>query len=294
MKERMLDDVEARQFLLGQLSPEDQGRIEELAFVDPDTFTFLESAEDDLIDEFIQGELSAAEEQQFKNHFLSLPDRHNNLRISRLLQQHFNKVVTVPDVVWFKRQRTWVTALAALALIIVAALIFYRIWQARKPVPIQAGPDRPAAIPSPSVNISPSLESTQTPAHAENKPKSTPEKQKKPAAYALLSPSASPRSGGGCQQLTLTHDTPTMAIELPLIIQRNFRMYQAALESESGTVLQRWPNLRAERLTSGKALKIEVPVELLKPQEFYRIVVSAVSAKGETEEIAGYPFEVKE
>src|ERR1041385_537041 len=95
MKEQMLDDVEARRFLLGQLPPEEQGRIEELAFENPDTFTFLQSVENDLIDEFIQGDLSPVEEQQFKKHFLSLPGSRNNLKISRMLQQHFDKAATV-------------------------------------------------------------------------------------------------------------------------------------------------------------------------------------------------------
>ena len=294
MREEPLDDVEARRFLLGQLPPEEQGRIEELAFEDPDTFTFLETVEDDLIDEFIQGELSAVEVQQFNDHFLSLPDRRNNLRVSRLLRQHFDKAARVPAVGWFRRPRTWITALAALALLIFAVWIFNRIWQARKPAPIQAGPDRPAAIPSPSFNASPSQESAQTPVHVENKPKSTPGKQKRSAAYALLSPSAVPRElGEGVQQLPLAPDSPTMTIELALITQKNFRSYEAALESKAKTVLQRWPNLKAERLTSGKALKIEVPVSLLHQQEFYVIVVSGVSAKGETEMVASYPFEVK-
>src|SRR5690349_5837779 len=83
MKEQVLDDVLARRFLLGQLSPDEQGRIEEWAFEDPDTFTFLESVEDDLIDEFIHGDLSTAEERQFKSHFLCLPGSRNNVKISR-------------------------------------------------------------------------------------------------------------------------------------------------------------------------------------------------------------------
>jgi hypothetical protein len=307
MKEQMLDEIEARRFLLGQLSPEEQGRIEELAFVDPDTFTFLESAEDDLIDEFIQGDLSAAEEQQFKNYFLALPGRRSNLRISRLLQQHFDRAVAAspteqfPFVAWFKRQsaglRISMAAAAALALIILAVLILIRAWPPPPSPPIQAEtPDRPVAIPTPELKVSPSLESTQTPAHVENKPKSvTPEKQKRSAAYAVLSPSVVPRTeGDGVQQLTLAPDSPTMTIELALITQRNFRSYEVALKNKTETVLRHWPNLKAERLTSGKALKIEVPASLLNPQESYVIVVSGVSAKDRAEAVASYPFEVKE
>ena len=287
----MLDDVEARRFLLGQLPPAEQGRIEELAFENPQTFNFLESVEDDLIDEFIKGELSAIEEKQFNDHFLSLPDRRNNLRISRLLQQHFG---TVPNLPWFKRQRTWVAVLAALALVIFAVWIFNRIWESRKPVPVQAGSDRPATTPSPSFKVSPSLESAQTPAQVENKPKISPEKQRRSTSLAVLSPSAVPRQiGEGVQQLTLAPDSLTITVELALINRKNFQVYEAELK-KGETVLQQWPNLKAERLTSGKALKIEVPASLLKQQDLYVIVVNGASAKGKKELVASYPFQVKE
>ena len=303
MREQVLDDVLARRFLLGQLSPEEQGRIQELAFEDRDTFVFLESVEDDLIDEFIQGELSADEEENFKSHFMSLPGRHNNLKISRVMQQHFDKAADVPQkkkfsfLSWFKFPNTWLqislAAAAALVLLIFAVWIFNRLWQARQPDPIQAGPDKPGAIPTPEFQVSPLMDRTASPAHVENKPNKTltPEKQKRIATYALLAPSSSTRSEG-VQQLKLAPNTPSMTIELPLITQSSYKTYEAALEDEAGKVLERWPNLREENLTSGKALKIDVPVTLLKPQEFYRIVVSGVSSKGEAEVIARYPFEV--
>ena len=300
----MLDDVVARQFLLGQLPPEEQGRIEELAFEDPNTFTFLESIEDDLIDEYIHGDLSAEEERHFKDHFLSLPDRRNNLRVSLLLQQHFDKTADVSPKIsfsfldWFKLQSFVLQismTLAALGLVIFAIWVFIRAWEARQPTPIQAEFDRPVAIPSPSFKASPSVEPTAPPVHVENKPKRvTPEKQTRSAAYAfVLAPSASPRGGAGVRQLTLAPDTSKMPVELALISRGNFRTYEAALEDEAGTVLQHWSNLKAEYLTSGKALQIEVPAALLKPQAFYRIVVSGVSLEGQTEVIARYPFEVR-
>src|SRR5262249_32828030 len=116
MREQVLDDVVARRFLLGQLPPEEAGRIQELAFEDRDEFVFLESVEDDLIDEFIHGELSADEQQSFESHFLSQPGRRHNLKISRVLQQHFNAVddVPVPPEIkpsilgWFMVQSSWV------------------------------------------------------------------------------------------------------------------------------------------------------------------------------------------
>src|SRR5689334_1730056 len=113
MKDQLLDEAVARRFLLGQLPPEEQGRIEESTSEDVDTFTFLETVEDDLIDEFIQGDLSAEEKQRFENHFLSLPGRRNNLQVSRVLQQHLD-TIKIRDRkgfsirAWFSLKPWWV------------------------------------------------------------------------------------------------------------------------------------------------------------------------------------------
>lgn len=301
MKDQPLDEAVARRFLLGQLPPEEQARIEELAFTDVDAFAFLESVEDDLIDEFIQGDLSAAEKRRFESHFLSLPGRRNNLQTSRALQQHLDSI-KIHDRkgfsirAWFNLKPWWVrlaiTATAALVLVIIAIWIYVRGREVTHPVPLQAGSDKPAAKPSPEFKVSPLVEPTTAPVHAENKRKVlTPEKQKNSATYALLSPSAAVR-GESVQHLPVPPGTSNVTFELALITAREFRKYEAVLENEAGTVLKRWSNLKAEQLTSGKALKVEVPGTLLKNEEFYRFILSGVSAKGETEVVAHYPFEV--
>ncbi|HEY6803974.1 MAG TPA: hypothetical protein VI306_10380 [Pyrinomonadaceae bacterium] len=300
MREEALDDVLARRFLLGQLPPEEQGRIEELAFEDRDTFEYLESVEDDLIDEFIQGDLTIVEREQFENHFLTLPDRRDNLKISEALQHHLEKIgnggrkTRFPFLSWFKQQSLWLQIsipATALALLVLMIWTFTRV-EDHSPPPIQAGPNKPQVTPSPELKVSPSLEPTTSPTHAENKQKPpAPEKPKHGASYALLFPSALVR-GEGARQLKLSDDATVMTIELPLITERKFVSYEAALENESGAVIHRWSNLKAGQHNSGKGLQIDVPITLLKAQEFYRIIVSGLSPNTEKEEIAGYPFEV--
>jgi hypothetical protein len=256
-----------------------------------------------LIDEFIQGDLSAAEKRRFESHFLSLPGRRNNLQTSRALQQHLDSI-KIHDRkgfsirAWFNLKPWWVrlaitaTATAALVLVIIAIWIYVRGREVTHPVPLQAGSDKPAAKPSPDFKVSPLVEPTTAPVHAENKRKAlTPEKQKNSATYALLSPSAAVR-GESVQHLPVPPGTSNVTVELALITDRNFGKYEAVLENEVGTALKRWSNLKAEQLTSGKALKIAVPGALLKHEEFYRFIVSGVSAKGEGEVVAQYPFEV--
>ena len=305
MREQALDDVVARRFLLGQLPPEEEGRIQELAFEDRDTFVFLEAVEDDLIDQFIHGELSVDEQRGFESHFLTQPGRSDNLKISQLLQRHFDSISPDsfpkkrhPIPVWFRRRSLLVriSITVGVAIIVVGFVVWLVIVikGASQPVTRQAGHDTPSAIPSPTFKVSPSFQPAGSPSHAQNKSKSlSPEGQKSFSPYALLSPSAVSR-GEGVQQLPLPSDGSSMAIELALITQSNFSSYEAVLENEAEVKLQTWPTLNAERLSSGKALRIDLPPALLKPQEFYRIVVSGINSQGQKEVIARYPFEVKQ
>src|SRR6185295_7306375 len=99
MSEQILDEVVARRYWLGQLSHEEQGRIEELAFGDPESFALLEAVEDYLIDEFVYNDLSAEERKRFQEYFLTQPghsedpflthpSRREDLRIAEALRQH--------------------------------------------------------------------------------------------------------------------------------------------------------------------------------------------------------------
>ena len=143
IKEPVIDEVVARKFLLGQLSPEEQGQIEEWAFEDPDTFTLLESVEEDLVDEFLQDELSPLERQRFNDHFLSFAGRRQDLKISEVLQEHFNPpkgddVIKGNDphysflggfLDWFKLQSFWPRTITAAVLVALLLLIVWRLQQ---------------------------------------------------------------------------------------------------------------------------------------------------------------------
>lgn len=312
MREQILDDVSARKFLLGQLSPEEQGRIEELAFDDTEIFTLLESVEDDLIDDFIQGELSADEKRRFKSHFLSLPGRQENLKISRVMRRHFDETEIEEPVKetdelkkkiaddkktsffdWLNPNRFWIhvsLTAAILALVIIAVWLFLRARVAEQPVPIQAGNDKPVVIPSPDVKVSPSLAPTQSPVQAENKPKPSPrERQRNEPALATLLPGSS-RSEAP-QQLSLPVGAENVPVDLHLSATGRYKTYEARLESEGGTVLRSWPDLKSSKSKFGRALRIDVPADLLKPQYFYRVVVHGTAVNGKVTEVHQYPFE---
>ena len=323
IKEPVIDEVVARKFLLGQLSPEEQGQIEEWAFEDPDTFTLLESVEEDLVDEFLQDELSPLERQRFNDHFLSFAGRRQDLKISEVLQEHFNPpkgddVIKGNDphysflggfLDWFKLQSFWPRTITAAVLVALLLFIVWHLQQREKqPDPVQAGPGTPVNVPSPEPQISPSLHPSPSPVQAEDKrrdptperqkPGLTPERQKPVATHATLLPSAALR-GSRAEPLELPSDASSVRIGLHLMGRRTFKTYDATLENEAGREVYRWSNLKIQRLAatehfrSTKGLVIDLQPSLLNPDETYRIVVTGVASNGDRSILSNYHFEAK-
>lgn len=77
-----------RQYLLGQLPPDDSARLEERLLSDRDFFEELLMAEDELIDQYLSGELSEAERTGFETHFLAAPERQQKIRFARSLKKY--------------------------------------------------------------------------------------------------------------------------------------------------------------------------------------------------------------
>src|SRR5258708_39215086 len=91
MNRRAVDDVSARRFLLGELSPEARAEIEEQAFLNRDDFALVKAAEDDLIDEFLSGDLSPDEQMRFAEYFLLRPGRSEDVRIAAALKKYVSQ-----------------------------------------------------------------------------------------------------------------------------------------------------------------------------------------------------------
>ena len=302
MKEQVINDDLARRFLLGQLSADQQGQIQELAFEDPDTFALLESVEDDLIDEFIQDELSPDEKQHFKNHFLTLPGRKANLKMSRVLQHHFSRELPQPvlddkRISFFglftispQALRISLTAAALLIGLAIAVWLYQKSREVQQPGPVevrkeQSSPSTPGPVLSPTIEPTPQLgqiDKNKTPA---------PQKPRPEALVAVLMPSEGVR--GDSQPLALSQKQ-FIPVELPLINQPAYQSYEADLQSEDGKVLKTWPSLHAKEWQSGTGLLITIPRVLLEPDEFYQLSVRGKAADGSFKQLANYPFQAKE
>jgi len=90
-----LDTNEMRSYLLGTLDKDQRVQFEERILSDPSVYEELLAAEEELIDEYVAGDLSAKEQQQFDQHFLITAERQKNLRFGQLLYRYVNSHIAL-------------------------------------------------------------------------------------------------------------------------------------------------------------------------------------------------------
>jgi hypothetical protein len=99
MQEVRLDEDTVRKYLLGGLAVDEREQLEERLLTDDDFFNSLsgleEEVEDELIDEYISGDLITAERENFELIFLCTRERREKLKLAMDLREH----KTVPAVV---------------------------------------------------------------------------------------------------------------------------------------------------------------------------------------------------
>jgi hypothetical protein len=86
MGDRFYNEGSLVRYLLGQLSEEEQVRIEEEYFGNQEWFTQLEVVEGELIDAYVCHQLSKKDRQAFEKAFLSVPERRQRIAFAQALQ----------------------------------------------------------------------------------------------------------------------------------------------------------------------------------------------------------------
>lgn len=303
MKEQMLDEVVARRFLLGQLSPDEQGRIEELAFDDPRSFEVLQAAEDDLIDEFVYDDLSSDERERFQEYYLAQPGRGEDVRIANALREYFNREQPVPSFWesvrgWFHIGATPLLPLVAKAAVIIAgaaiALVtlipriigpglnpVYRVQQGQQPSPLPS-PVSTASEPPPQP--SPQL------AHKDdqNKPSRPSHRPPSAATAIMLIPGGLSRGDSEVPAVSLT--SKATHLDLPLIDRTAYQSYEAMLE-QNGNTIRTWSNLKPITIKSRKRIRIPAPFDELKALQRYHLILHGIAPNGNGQFVHEYYFD---
>lgn len=133
-------EILIRRYLLAALSEDDRERVETRLMTDDGFFQQIGLVEDELIDQYLDGELSSADCRRFEETFLCAAERQQKLRFARALRayaaEHAPAAATTPVPWWHSLVRmvnpprpvlAYSVLAASLVLAVGASLAFYQI-----------------------------------------------------------------------------------------------------------------------------------------------------------------------
>lgn len=266
------DQETLRQYLLGNLLPEESAPLEERLLTDGDFYQELLILEDELVDQYLSGDQSIAERESFEAHFLLTPERQEKVRFSRTLKKYLdhteqeraneNNVVEVPAPVhvlvagrdstrspffsFLSRNPILSYSLAAIVVLVIGAVT----WMALKN-PGSQGPSHVLAV--------------------------------------VLTPGLT-RDGGQITKISIPPGTDTLQLKLQLP-KADYASYRARLVAEERSELWSGDDLKPVLSNATTFIEANIPSRLVKPGD-YEVKVSGRLSSGQFEDTQRFTFRV--
>lgn len=123
MTPNLAEQERIRRYLLGQLADDARQAIERDLLTSGELFEELQIVEDELIDEYLAGKMSADENVQFRRHFMATVDRQDKVRFAGALHRYLKEKerASAPNLRAAMMKRAWAIPVASLALIVLIA-----------------------------------------------------------------------------------------------------------------------------------------------------------------------------
>jgi anti-sigma factor RsiW len=257
-------------YLLGQIPAADEPELEARLLTDREFYEEVSIVEDELIDRYLRGDLSASEKEGFESHFVSSAERKRKVRFARAFRKYISvtevsadeESVPVPSEIpayvsstgssvvrVFPFGRSALTyAMAASILIVIGVIsLFFAGYMQR-----QYGGGRVLAV--------------------------------------ELIPAPATRGGNEVKQITLTPDVGSVRLQLDLP-ENDYQSYEATLRDSSTRSVLKVRDLKPQNVNSFAAVTLDINADLLSPGD-YRIQLSGTTADGGSESVATYSFTI--
>jgi hypothetical protein len=252
---------EIRRYLLGDLDEDAAAALEDRYVADPARLDEVRTAEDALIEAFLDGRLGPADRGRFETHYLASPVHRDRVAIVRALRQRGAAPASAAGA-WFYGCMAMAAAIVLASLWIVSRGAVPPQQQAVIPPTTRPG----AEVPAPDPRRVPPLVPVPAPAPT---PLSAPS-----AARVVLALTLSPIATRGGDQAT--HVRPAGPVDLVLRLQGtpvpSDRAYDAELQTVDGRVVWRGHG-RAAAAGSGLLTTVRVPVDTV-PADDYVVVIA--------------------
>jgi len=251
--------MQLRRYLLGELEGEALDWVELALLEDPATVEGLTGAQDELIEDYLTGVLSASERGRFEAHFLASAEHRRAFEGARLLRN----IVPAREPARHSPAATgarW--GLAVAAAIVLVALAAGLLWRGG---PSRESPPATAASLAPAPPVSPEAPATTDP--------SEPAAARPQIASLTLAPGRQ-MAGAPTAQVRLMPETGVLRVSL-IVEDPALRLCSVSLSSPERGELWRATALRPSRTAAGTTLLVDVPAEGLQAGSEYRIALLA-------------------
>lgn len=277
MGDDLVTDASLRQFLLGQLNEEERQQVEKIFITDSQARERILLVEQDLIEDYLDESLTAAERKQFLQQFAATPAQRRKLRITKSIKERAVKERAFRDVpettsVWNRfgellRPRRLVLVVPIVAAILVA-IVTAVIWVNRR---VERQTRR--------ITIAREVIQLNAPSNKQVTPEATIILELRPGTQRSLE---SP------PQVVKRADLQVVELHL-LWRQQEYPSYRAVVQRVGDDESIPVDGLSADK--EGKTIRLKLPTDVL-TRGTYRVEVTGVSADGANGPTEEYQFTV--
>jgi len=323
--ETPLSEQKIISYLLGELSEEEQVEIEDRAFADEKVLQEILAVEQDLLDDYVSGDIPAEKRRSFETHFLASEERRKKVAFAKALAtvvnatpapQEERAVVNVaPDSSWrtaltafFARPMTaYSFALASLLLFAVGSwLVVDRVRLRSELAQLRSNQDSQLAqrqqlerdLANERLKNEELLASRGTPSPEAPTPETVPTSPTKPAtpgspiiATLVFLPGMSRGGGTSVPEVSIAKDVSLLRLQVGIDPQEGYERYRAEVRNAKGQQVLAQANLVARAGHHGRNISLRIPVKVLSDGR-YEVTLKGVTEGGESEAVGFYYFDV--
>lgn len=280
MKEEAASEPALRRFLLGNVDDDERERLETLFITDPVVKEKILAAEEDLIDDYLDGSLTSAEEQRFIQQYAATPAQQRKLRIASSIKDWARTQGNVSlrhepvrksfwsrlrDGVWLKPTVAIpIAAMAMVLVIIIAVWLNSRIERRNQQLAIQE-------------------EVVQL-----NAPSSLRQTPLKMSSLELRPGTA--RSGNAEAESVISPGSGVAELRLLWIQEEHYPRYSAVVRQVDGDKSVKIPDLQAE--VDGRSIRLRLPDRFL-TRGAYQVILTGITENGTEGVDEEYYFSVR-
>jgi hypothetical protein len=273
MNEKPMTKTVARRFLLGAVDDSERQQIESLFIIDPETKETILIAEDELVEDYLEGSLSESDTAKFLEQYAHGPRQRRKLRIAESIKEYaraealrdqsgssaLQKLRSFISLRWPRERRFYIPIVVAVATVLVVTAVWLVQWNTHR---------------MRDTNLRLAIEQQLTELNA---PSSLREDQ--PQMLSLVLPSVSLRSVSSPAQITPQAAYRVVELRLLWPHKEEFQSYLAVLRRVGGTEKYTITNLHAEKNPGGKVVRLRLPAQSLAPGH-YNVSLSAIAGDG--------------